>query len=391
MLSFDFNTYCENEINIDINKKDEIKDKLYKSSMTGWLDRIDKSLVEDIKRVAEDIRKHSKCLVVIGIGGSFLGSKAVYEMTKSYFDDGFKVIYAGNNLSSKYLTELLNYLSKVDFSINVISKSGTTMEPSIAYEYIKRLMVNKYDSEELKKRIIITTDPIKGTLREEVNKEGYISFPIPENIGGRYSIMTAAHLLPLAFNINIDKLIEGYYKGLEYFDDAYNYALQRVELFNKGYSVESYTVYEENMYYFAEWIKQLYGETEGKDGKGLLPVSTIQPRDLHSLGQFIQSGNKILFETFIKVKESMELSYKSSDLHTVNNLVLDSVRTAHKKGDVPSLLIELEKVDEYNIGELMMFFMIGAGLSGYLFGVEPFDQPGVEIYKEEVRNNLKNL
>ena len=145
------------------------------------------------------------------------------------------------------------------------------------------------------------------------------------------------------------------------------------------------------MYYFAEWIKQLYGETEGKDGKGLLPVSTIQPRDLHSLGQFIQSGNKILFETFIKVKESMELSYKSSDLHTVNNLVLDSVRTAHKKGDVPSLLIELEKVDEYNIGELMMFFMIGAGLSGYLFGVEPFDQPGVEIYKEEVRNNLKNL
>ena len=391
MLSFDFNTYCENEINIDINKRDEIKDKLYKSNMTGWLDRIDNMLVEDIKRVVDEIRKHSQCLVVIGIGGSFLGSKAVYEMTKSYFDDGFKVIYAGNNLSSKYLKELLDYLSMVDFSINVISKSGTTMEPSIAYEYIKRLMVDKYDKEELKKRIIITTDPVKGTLREEVNKEGYISFPIPENIGGRYSIMTAAHLLPLAFNINIDKFIDGYYKGLEYFDAAYEYALKRIELFNKGYNVESYTVYEENMYYFAEWIKQLYGETEGKDGKGLLPVSTIQPRDLHSLGQFIQSGNKILFETFIKVKESEKIDYKSSDLHTVNNLVLDSVRTAHKKGDVPSLLIELEKVDEYNIGELMMFFMIGAGLSGYLFGVEPFDQPGVEIYKEEVRNNLKNL
>ena len=148
---------------------------------------------------------------------------------------------------------------------------------------------------------------------------------------------------------------------------------------------------KENMYYFAEWIKQLYGETEGKDGKGLLPISTIQPRDLHSLGQFIQSGNKILFETFIKVKESDKLEYKSSDLHAVNNLVLDSVRTAHYKGDVPSIMIELDKLDEKNIGELMMFFMIGAGLSGYLFGVEPFDQPGVEIYKEEVRNNLKNL
>lgn len=391
MLKFDFNTYCENKINIDKNQKKEIKDKLYNSNMTGWLDNIDSNLVNDIKDVVNNIKKHSECLVVIGIGGSFLGSKAVYEMSKSYFDDGFKVIYAGNNLSSKYLNELLDYLCNVDFSINVISKSGTTMEPSIAYEYIKNLMVNKYDSYELKKRIIITTDPVKGTLREEVNKEGYVSFSIPENIGGRYSIMTAAHLLPLAFNIDIDKFIEGYYKGIEYFDDAYNYALQRVELFNRGYSVESYTVYEENMYYFAEWIKQLYGETEGKDGKGLLPISTIQPRDLHSLGQFIQSGNKILFETFIKVKESMKLSYKSSDLHSVNNLVLDSVRTAHNKGDVPSLLIEIERIDEYNIGELMMFFMIGAGLSGYLFGVEPFDQPGVEIYKEEVRNNLKNL
>lgn len=391
MLSFDFNTYYDNKINIDENKKKELKDKLYNSNMTGWLDRIDDSLVKDIKETVKEIRSHSKCLVVIGIGGSFLGSKAVYEMTKSYFDDDFKIIYAGNNLSSKYLNELLGYLENVDFSINVISKSGTTMEPSIAYQYIKDLMIKKYDEEELRKRIIITTDPIKGTLREEVNNVGYKSFPIPENIGGRYSIMTAAHLLPLAFNIDIDKFIEGYYDGLDLFDNAMEYALLRVDLFNKGYSVESYTVYEENMYYFAEWIKQLYGETEGKDGKGLLPISTIQPRDLHSLGQFIQSGNKILFETFIKVKESDKLEYKSSDLHAVNNLVLDSVRTAHYKGDVPSIMIELDKLDEKNIGELMMFFMIGAGLSGYLFEVEPFDQPGVEIYKEEVRNNLKNL
>ena len=391
MIKFDFNTYYEYKINIDNKDREDIKDKLYNSNMTGWLDRIDNNLVKDIKDVAEDIKSHSKCLVVVGIGGSFLGSKAVYEMSKSYFDNGFEVIYAGNNLSSKYLTELLKYLSDIDFSLNVISKSGTTMEPSIAYQYIKELMEKKYDSDELKKRIVITTDPVKGTLRDEVNNIGYKSFPIPENIGGRYSIMTAAHLLPLALNIDVDKFIEGYYSGLEYFDDAYKYALLRVDLFNKGYSVESYTVYEENMYYFAEWIKQLYGETEGKDGKGLLPISTVQPRDLHSLGQFIQSGNKILFETFIKVKESDVLGYKSSDLHSVNNLVLDSVRTAHFKGDVPSIMLEIDRLDEYNIGELMMFFMIGAGLSGYLFGVEPFDQPGVEIYKEEVRNNLKNL
>lgn len=391
MLKFDFISYYDNKINIDEKTKEDLKNKLYNSNMTGWLDRIDENLVKDIKETVEEIRTHSSCLVVIGIGGSFLGSKAVYEMTKSYFNDDFKIIYAGNNLSSKYLKDLLSYLENIDFSINVISKSGTTMEPSIAYQYIKDLMVKKYNEEELRKRIIITTDPVKGTLREEVNSVGYKSFPIPENIGGRYSIMTAAHLLPLAFNIDIDKFIDGYYNGLDLFDNALEYALLRVDLFNKGYSVESYTVYEENMYYFAEWIKQLYGETEGKDGKGLLPVSTIQPRDLHSLGQFIQSGNKILFETFIKVKESDKLDYKSSDLHAVNNLVLDSVRTAHYKGDVPSIMIELEMLDEKNIGELMMFFMIGAGLSGYLFGVEPFDQPGVEIYKEEVRNNLKNL
>ena len=244
MLSFDFNTYYDNKINIDENKKKELKDKLYNSNMTGWLDRIDDSLVKDIKETAKEIRGHSNCLVVIGIGGSFLGSKAVYEMTKSYFDDDFKIIYAGNNLSSKYLIELLGYLENVDFSINVISKSGTTMEPSIAYKYIKDLMIKKYDEEELRKRIIITTDPIKGTLREEVNNVGYKSFPIPENIGGRYSIMTAAHLLPLAFNIDIDKFIEGYYDGLDLFDNAMEYALLRVDLFNKGYSVESYTVYE---------------------------------------------------------------------------------------------------------------------------------------------------
>lgn len=392
MLSFDFDTYYKYEIKKDENLKKEIKEKLYNSNMTGWLNEIDVNLVSKIKAEADKIKKHSDCLVVIGIGGSFLGSMAVKEMLTPYFNDNsFKVIYAGNSLSSKYLSELLSYLENVDFSVNVISKSGTTMEPTIAYSYIKELMIKKYGKEGLKQRLVITTDPINGTLRQEVNEEGYVSFPIPENIGGRYSIMTAAHLFPLAFNIDLDEFIAGYYEGLNYFDDAYQYALLRTNLFNNGFSVESYTVYEENSYYFTEWIKQLYGETEGKDGKGLFPVSTVQPRDLHSLGQFIQSGHKILFETFIKVKESVNLTYKNVDLHTVNNLVLDSVRKAHFKGDVPSIMIEIDELSEKNIGTLMMFFMLGAGISGYLYGVEPFDQPGVEVYKEEVRNNLKNL
>lgn len=392
MLNFDFNTYYKYDINKDEKLKEEIKDKLYNSNMTGWLNRIDADLVAKIKEEAEKVKKHSDCLVVIGIGGSFLGSMAVKEMLTPYFDDkSFKVIYAGNSLSSRYLTELLSYLENVDFSVNVISKSGTTMEPTIAYNYIKDLMIRKYGKEGLKDRLIITTDPVSGTLRQEVNEEGYVSFPIPENIGGRYSIMTAAHLFPLAFNIDLDEFIEGYYDGLNTFDDAYDYALVRTNLFNNGFSVESYTVYEENNYYFTEWIKQLYGETEGKEGKGLFPVSTVQPRDLHSLGQFIQSGHKILFETFIKVKESNNLAYKTMDLHSVNNLVLDSVRKAHYKGDVPSIMIEIDNLSERNIGTLMMFFMLGAGLSGYLYGVEPFDQPGVEVYKEEVRNSLRDL
>ena len=394
MIKFDFATYVDKFINKEdldklLEKKDNIFEKFNEDYMTGWTRQIDKDVIENIKRVSNKIKANSECLVVIGIGGSFLGACAFQEMFKRYFDDdSFKVIFAGITYSSKYMSELLEYLENVDFSLNVISKSGTTMETSITYGYIKELMKKKYSDEELKDRIIITTDKVKGKLREEVNNVGYESFEIADDIGGRYSFMTPAHLLPLSLNYDIDKIVEGYYSGSDFINIAYKYACIRNLLFKKGKYVENFCVSENNMMYFQEWLKQLFGETEGKEGVGILPMSTLYTRDLHSLGQFIQEGNKIIFETFIRVEKSNNLEYEDTDLHAINNLVLDSVVRAHYKGDVPCNIITLDEVNLENISSLLYFFMLSAAFSGYLFGVDPFNQPGVEVYKEEVRNSL---
>ena len=285
MIKFDFKTYASEFIN-----KEEY-DKLInrKEEMTGWTEDISEDLVEKIKKTANNIKEKFDCLVVIGIGGSFLGSYAYEKMFKRYFNDtNFEIIYAGTTLSTKYLDELIGYLNNKNFCINVISKSGTTMETSITYKVLKDLLKRKYDSNELKDRIIATTDEVKGTLRQEVNEEGYTSFIIPDNIGGRYSFITPAHLLPLALNYDIDEIIDGYYKGKRLADYAYEYAATRIALYNSGKAVENYCVYEQNIAPFTEWLKQLFGETEGKNGVGIFPVSTIHTRDLHSLGQFIQ-------------------------------------------------------------------------------------------------------
>ena len=394
MIKFDFNTMVDSFIDKEkvqslVSRKEEVYNKFDNAYMTGWTKKIKDEEVDKILSVVDEVKKHSDCLVVIGIGGSFLGSYAVKEMMGKYFDDNsFPVIYAGTTLSSKYMRELLEYLEKKDFSINVISKSGTTMETTITYKLIRELMEKKYSDEELVKRIIVTTDVEKGSLRKEVNEYGFTSFEIPDDIGGRYSIMTAAHLFPLAFNVDIVKFIEGYYMGEKYREDAFRYAVTRVSLNASGKEVENYVTYEENMYYFTEWLKQLYGESEGKEGKGIFPVSTVHTRDLHSLGQFIQEGNKIIFETFLKINNSDEVVYNGKDLHEINNVVLDSVRKAHYSGEVASLEITLEQVDEMSIGSLMYFFMLGAAFSGFLFDINPFDQPGVEVYKKEVRENL---
>lgn len=395
MIKYDFKTYTRNyfteeEYNEILSKKVDIINKLKNSNMNGWTKEIDAATISKIKETASFIKKNFDCLVVIGIGGSFLGSYAFDKMFRKYFDDDkFEIIYAGTTLSSKHLEELIKYLRNKNFCINVISKSGTTMETSITYKLLKDALKRKYDEEELKNHIIVTTDKYKGKLREEVNEMGYTSFIIPDDIGGRYSFITPAHLLPLAVNYNIDEIIDGYYHGKRLLDVAYEYAATRYLLYKHGKIVENFTVSEENMSYFSEWLKQLFGETEGKNGVGILPTSTVFTRDLHSLGQFIQEGNKILFETFIKVTETNNyIEYNKEDLSTINNIVIDSVIRAHSKGNVPCLEIEMDELTEENIGILIYFFQLSAAFSGYLFGVEPFNQPGVEVYKQEVRDAL---
>ena len=395
MIKYDFKTYTRNyfteeEYNEVLSKKVDIINKLKNSNMNGWTKEIDAATISKIKETASFIKKNFDCLVVIGIGGSFLGSYAFDKMFRKYFDDDkFEIIYAGTTLSSKHLEELIKYLRNKNFCINVISKSGTTMETSITYKLLKDTLKRKYNEEELKNHIIVTTDKDKGKLREEVNEMGYTSFIIPDDIGGRYSFITPAHLLPLAVNYNIDEIIDGYYHGKRLLDVAYEYAATRYLLYKHGKVVENFTVSEENMSYFSEWLKQLFGETEGKNGVGILPTSTVFTRDLHSLGQFIQEGNKILFETFIKVTETNNyIEYNKEDLSTINNTVIDSVIRAHSKGNVPCLEIEMDELTEENIGILIYFFQLSAAFSGYLFGVEPFNQPGVEVYKQEVRDAL---
>ena len=395
MIKYDFKTYTRNyfteeEYNEVLFKKIDIINKLKNSNMNGWTKEIDAATISKIKETASFIKKNFDCLVVIGIGGSFLGSYAFDKMFRKYFDDDkFEIIYAGTTLSSKHLEELIKYLRNKNFCINVISKSGTTMETSITYKLLKDALKRKYTEEELKNHIIVTTDKDKGKLREEVNEMGYTSFIIPDDIGGRYSFITPAHLLPLAVNYNIDEIIDGYYHGKRLLDVAYEYAATRYLLYKHGKVVENFTVSEENMSYFSEWLKQLFGETEGKNGVGILPTSTVFTRDLHSLGQFIQEGNKILFETFIKVTETNNyIEYNKEDLSTINNIVIDSVIRAHSKGNVPCLEIEMDELTEENIGILIYFFQLSAAFSGYLFGVEPFNQPGVEVYKQEVRDAL---
>jgi len=395
MLKFDFKTYVDSFIDSKeyqklYSLKDEYIERLFSSNMVGWMKEIDSTLVADIKKTATEIKKNNDCLVVIGIGGSFLGSLAFEKMFTPYFNSkNFEIIYAGTTLSSKYLDELIMYLKNKNFCLNVISKSGTTMETNITYKILKDMLKRKFGEEELKQHIIITTDKVSGKLREEVNEKHYKSFEIPDDIGGRYSFITPAHLLPLSINYDIEKIIDGYYDGKRLIDVAFEYAIIRNLLFKKNKLIENFCVYEQNMSYFTEWLKQLFGETEGKNGVGIFPTATIHTRDLHSLGQFIQEGNKIIFETFIKIKNSNNfIDYNGRTLNEINNLVLDSVMRAHYSGGVPCLEIELDEMNLENMGTLIYFFQLTAAFSGLLFGVDPFNQPGVEVYKREIRNSL---
>lgn len=380
----------------------------------GWLNlpsNYDKVEFEKIKKCAKKIRKDSEILLVIGIGGSYLGARAVIESLNSTFYNMLskeqrkspQILYVGNNISGTYLNDLVDLIGDRDLSINVISKSGTTTEPAIAFRFFREFMENKYGMKEARKRIYVTTDKEKGALKTLAEKEGYETFIIPNNVGGRYSVLTAVGLLPIAVSgINIDKLMEGAKfaeekyrdQNLKY-NDCYKYAVIRNILYKEDKNIEILVTYEPKLHYFIEWWKQLFGESEGKDGKGIYPSGAEFTTDLHSLGQYIQEGRRNLFETVINIEKQEanvkihldednldELNYlEGKTMDYVNSKAMQGVIDAHVEGGVPNLVINMEKLDEETIGHLIYFFELACAMSGKLLEVNPFNQPGVEKYK----------
>ena len=368
----------------------------------GWVNlEYDREEIERVKEAAQKIRKDSDYLIVIGIGGSYLGARAVIDALSHSFRQK-NVLFAGNNMSPDYLNDLIDFIKDKDYSLNVISKSGTTTEPAIAFSVLKEKLIEKYGKEEAVKRIYITTDKEKGLLIKEATEEGYETFIVPDNIGGRYSVLTPVGLLPIAVaGIDIDKLIFGAesamikYSTLED-NDCYTYAVIRNILNKKGKNIELLVNYEPKLHYFTEWWKQLFGESEGKDGKGIFPAGVDNTTDLHSMGQYIQEGQRIMFETVLNIEApyrdyklppagSKELDFLTGkSLNDVNHMAMQGTTVAHTNGKVPNLEIKLEKLDEFNLGWLIYFFEKACGISGYLLGVNPFNQPGVEAYKKEM-------
>ncbi|WP_311538234.1 glucose-6-phosphate isomerase [uncultured Anaerococcus sp.] len=374
----------------------------------GWIDRpvdYDKEEFERIKMAADKIRSNSDVLVSIGIGGSYLGIKAVDVACDSYFNSNRKtqIIYAGNQISGQYMVELLDYLKDKDYSLNVISKSGTTTEPAIAFRFLKEAIEEKYGKEGARERIFATTDRAKGALKDLATKEGYETFVVPDDIGGRFSVISAVGLLPLAVaGIDIDEFMAGFADGREKYtlksmeNDAIKYAAVRNMLHEAGKDIEVLVNYEPKLKYVAEWWKQLYGESEGKDGKGIFPASVNNTTDLHSVGQMIQDGKRNLFETVIEVEnvdKDIEIKTDADNLDGLNYLAgkkmsyvnkqaMEGTAMAHVEGGVPNIRVKIEKVNERTLAELFYFFEIAVGVSGYMLGVNPFDQPGVEAYKK---------
>jgi glucose-6-phosphate isomerase len=387
------------------------------SDYLGWIDlptAYDREEFARIQQSANKIKSDSEVLVVIGIGGSYLGARAAIEMLSHSFYNMLpkakrgtpEVYFAGNNISSTYLTHLLELLEGRDFSVNVISKSGTTTEPAIAFRVLREALETKYGKEEARRRIYATTDTSKGALKKLATEEGYESFVIPDDVGGRYSVLTAVGLLPIAVaGIDIDAIMKGAadaskeYANPELKDNAsYQYAAARNALYRKGKVTEILVNYEPSLHFVSEWWKQLYGESEGKDHKGIFPAAVDFSTDLHSMGQFIQEGNRNIFETVIQVgkaKEEVVIGTDSADLDGLNFLTgktMDFVNKkafqgtllAHTDGGVPNLIVTIPEISPYWFGYLVYFFEKACGISGYLLGVNPFDQPGVEAYKKNM-------
>ncbi len=378
----------------------------------GWVDlpkKYDKDEFARIKAAAKKIRDDSDVLIVIGIGGSYLGAKAAIDFLRGPFYNHTtnpQIFFAGNNISPNYINGLLKTIEGKDVSLNIISKSGTTTEPAIAFRIFKEYLENKYGKEEAKKRIYATTDKSRGSLKNLADKEGYETFVVPDDIGGRYSVLTAVGLLPIAVcGADIDKLMQGAADAMDMYsvpdvekNDCYRYAAIRNILYNKGKTVEMLVNYEPELQYMTEWWKQLFGESEGKDRKGIFPAGACFSTDLHSMGQYIQDGLRNLFETVLYVENAKEDIVIGTDAENVDGLNFLSGKTvdyvnkkafegtllAHTDGEVPNLVLKIETLDEYNLGQLFYFFEKACGISGYILGVNPFDQPGVEGYKKNM-------
>lgn len=398
MIKLDLNKYTNKYINESdknkyLDKINKIKER-FNTDLSYWnsIDTfVSNDELSDILKTSNYIKKNCDVFIVIGIGGSYMGSKAVIEALSSMYNRGKpEIIFLGTNLTSEEYSETLDYISDKDIIVNVISKSGTTLEPSIAFSLILDLMNKKYNELEVKDRVIITTDIENGNLRKLVNEVGYKSFIVPRNIGGRFSVLTPVGLLPIAVSgIDITKLLDGA-RSFNNIDDVYNYSVVRDILFNKGKVIESFTVYNPKMYYFTEWLKQLFAETQGKNNKGILPISCINTRDLHSLGQFLQEGNDIIFETALGINDdiSINIDEYNIDLNKLNTIAFDKVAEAHNNGNTPSNLIIIDEKNEYEIGSLIYFFILSAIVGALLINVNPFDQPGVEEYKKLIKNEI---
>lgn len=361
---------------VDKGKLDTILAEIRNDKMGGWLElpkNVDKGELARIKEAAKKIREESEYLVCIGIGGSYLGHRAIIEALRPKSET--KVVYAGNSLSRRELERALDEIGDHDFSVNVISKSGTTLEPAIAFKEFKKKLIEKYGEEGAFQRIYATTDKIEGSLHDEAVANGYERFVVPDNVGGRYSVLTAVGLLLLAVaGVDIDKLLEGAAEAVDIaIEPASKYAFMRFALGKKGYDTEVFASFEPATAYFNEWLKQLFGESEGKNKQGILPVSMIYSTDLHSLGQFMQDGRRNLFETII--------DYPTDEL---NEKIVKAVVRAHGEGGIPVLTVTVSDYDEKGFGELIYFFELSCAISAKLFGVNPFDQPGVEVYKKQL-------
>ena len=378
----------------------------------GWLDlpvNYDKEEFARIKEAAKKIREDSDVLLVAGIGGSYLGARAVVEAVKGLYhndtEDGLKIYFCGNTISPTYLNDIIKVTKGKRFSINAISKSGTTTETALAFRVLRKLLEDSVGPEEANKRIYATTDRAKGTLKQLADAQGWPTFVVPDDVGGRYSVLTAVGLLPIACaGIDIDALMKGAADAREAYsvcskdNDAYRYAMTRNILYRKGKVVETLAAFEPDFTMMNEWYKQLFGESEGKDQKGLMPTSCIFSTDLHSMGQFLQDGSRMMFETYVDIKNTREDFYieplegnfdglnflADQNMSVVNRKAMEGTILAHNDGGVPIGVIEVDSLDAYNVGYLIYFFWKACAVSGYLLSVNPFDQPGVESYKKNM-------